>query len=663
MNTPTIGNKPPKRILLVEDEYFSALIIQEELRQLGYEVPAIVSSGEEAVLKAGELMPDLILMDITLEGPMDGIAAAAEIKKTHAMPIIYLTAHTDNITLERAKITEPFGYLTKPYSQNTLATTIEVALYKGAADAARRKAEVALQQARDAHEEELKQSEHRYRTVADFTYDWEFWIAPDGKFLYCSPSCQRVIGHSAAALEHDPTLLRSIVHPDDLAAYDQHCQAAQEGKTIQEFEFRIIRANGQIEWAWLAHSCQPIYDESGRFLGTRGSNRDVTLRKRLEAEAIKDKNLAAIGVLAGGIAHDFNNLFQGLLGNLSLAQMYTSKSSKAFPFLEKAEQVYGEATKLTRQLIAFSSGGGNYPAMHLQASPHIREEVSSSLAGSDIVVEFELPDTLWPINVNPVQFRDVIKHLVQNAREAMSQQVGGTLKIIATNETLEMNHDKHPTLAPGHYLRVSIEDQGCGISREHLPLIFDPYFSTKERGAQKGMGLGLSLCDAVIKKCGGAISVLSKPCKGSTFQVFIPAVMPAATKTAVTKGQGTKGPRILLMDDDPGVVEVTTKYLHLAGYRIDSTMDGEATIAAYEEASAAGDPYALLILDLMISGGMGGKDVIAILKQSAPEVKAIVSSGYTDDHAMTNFSEYGFIAASPKPCLLSELKAIIKRFV
>ncbi len=516
--------------------------------------------------------------------------------------------------------------------------------------------------ARKQMEQALHQSEEKYRTVADFTYDWEYWLGPNGDFLYCSPSCQRITGHSAAAFQKDPALLRALVHPDNLAAFDLHRQSAQDQKISQEFEFRIIRADGSIRWIWISHTCQPVYDDKGQFLGTRASNRDVTERKRLEAEVAKDRNLAALGTLAGGIAHDFNNLFQGILGNISLAKMHTEESSKAFAFLEKAEHGYGLATKLTGQLTAFATGSDSL-LTNIQPSPHIRKEATTSLNGSGLVAELDMPETLWPINVDPSQFHEVIKQMVLNAKDAMTAESGGKLKIMAANETLAQNHGIHPTLAPGNYLRITFQDQGCGICREHLPRIFDPYFSTKERGCQKGMGLGLALCDTIIKKYGGAITVQSELGRGSTFHIYIPAVVPVAKKTETTKDQEAKGPRILLMDDDISVVQVTTKFLQLSDYRIDSTLDGDAAIVAYEEAQTEGAPYALVILDLTIPGGMGGKEVIAKLKEINPEVKAIVSSGYADDDTMTDFAAYGFIAACAKPYLLSEMKAIIQRFV
>lgn len=514
-------------------------------------------------------------------------------------------------------------------------------------------------------EEEIRISEEKYRAVANYTHDWEFWIGPDNNFLYSSPSCMEIAGHSAAAFQNDSSLLRSLVHPDDLAAFDQHrLLAAKASPKPLEFEFRIIRAAETIRWIWISHVCQPIFSEDGFFLGTRGRNRDVTDRKNMEVEVVKARNLESLGILAGGIAHDFNNLLQGLLGSLSLAKMFIDKSSKAFPLLEAAEHVSDSATKLTKQLIAFSPGGVSSQLLSILPASYIREIAAATLKGFDIATEFDFVDDLWSINADPLQFHEVIKQMLLNAMEAMSSKSNGTVTISATNEFLQEADGQHPTLLPGNYVRISIQDQGNGISREHLPRIFDPYFSTKQRGSQKGMGLGLSLCDTIIRKCGGAITVDLTPGKdGTTFHIYIPAAVPTveSTKTMVSKDQQTQGPRILLMDDDPVVLTVTTNFLRNSGYRVDSALDGDAAVKAYLEEHAGGDPYGVIILDLTIPGGKGGKDVIAILKKTNPEVKAIITSGYANDPAMTDFLEYGFVAACAKPCLLSELKTIIDR--
>jgi len=378
-------------------------------------------------------------------------------------------------------------------------------------------------------QQKIQKNEEKFRTVADYTYGWEIWEAPEGSYLYCSPSCERVTGYPPEAFMADSGLLARLIHPEDLERWKAH-HAYVHGKTetsgfvtgkANELEFRIILPNGEVRW--IGHLCYHIFDAEGHDLGHRISKRDITEHKLLETEMTKTRNLESLALLAGGIAHDFNNLFQVLIGNIQLAKLNTEESSKAFQFLETAEQTYGLAAKLTHQLIAFSPGGNIRPII-LHPTSHIREEAVSVLKGSGLVVEFDLADALSNIKVDPALFSNIIKQIVLNAKEAMPSESSGKIKIMAVNVSLGANHGKHPTLAPGNYVKISVQDQGGGISKENLPRIFDPYFSTKQRGSQKGMGLGLSLCDTIARKQGGAITVESELGKGTTFHIYIPAV-------------------------------------------------------------------------------------------------------------------------------------------
>jgi PAS domain S-box-containing protein len=370
-------------------------------------------------------------------------------------------------------------------------------------------------------QQSLQENEEKFRTVADYTPGWEYWEGLQREIIYMNPSCEAITGYSRAEFIADPNLLMRVIHPDDRqqAEVHRHDISNQEDGILN---FRVIRRDGGIRW--IEHICHPVWGNDGVFKGRRISNRDITERKRLEAEVVKIRNLESLAILAGGIAHDFNNLFQVLIGNIQLAKMNTKESSEAFPFLETAEQAYGLATKLTNRLIAFSPGGDILP-INIQPASFIEEETVSALEGSGLVAEFDLADTLYPIKVEPSQFRNVIKQMVLNASEATPPGANGKLRITAANVSLLENHEKHPILAPGNYVRISIEDHGCGISKENLPQIFDPYFSTKQRGSQKGMGLGLTLCDTIIRKHGGAITVDSEPGKGTTFDIYLPAVV------------------------------------------------------------------------------------------------------------------------------------------
>lgn len=253
-------------ILIVEDELVVAADLRHYLTGLGYNVSEPIPSGEAAVERVKQSPPDLILMDIKLAGPMDGIAAAEQIHAHFEIPVIYLTAYADDANLRRASLTDPFGYLLKPVNRRDLHTTIEMALAKHRMEAA------------------LRHNEERYRLVADFTFDWEYWISPTGEYLYMSPSCERITGYSRDEFLADPGLMQAIVHPDDQARVAQHFSETGEQPSPRDIplDFRVITRAGNV--CWIAHVCQPVYGDDGRWLGRRVSHRDITERKQIELE-------------------------------------------------------------------------------------------------------------------------------------------------------------------------------------------------------------------------------------------------------------------------------------------------------------------------------------------------------------------------------------------
>lgn len=507
-------------------------------------------------------------------------------------------------------------------------------------------------------EKAMKESAAKYRIVANNTSDWEFWLDPDGKFLYTSPSCHRITGHTVEEFIADPALLRLVVHPEDRGTFDDHRHGATQEKKTGALQFRVIRPDGTLRW--VDHVCQPVLDEDGVFLGTRGSNRDVTDQKRMEEELFKARNLESLGLLAGGIAHDFNNLLQGILGNIGLAKMNIPATSRAFAYLENAEKMHTVARGLTNQFLAFAAGGVAVRET-IRPDEFIRDAISFSLSGSNVKAVFDLPEDLPRLHVDTGQLHQVLRNIVLNARDAMPS--GGLVLIKAETEDLEQGVGSHP-LDPGTYVKISIKDQGIGIPKEHLSRIFDPYFSTKPRGQQKGLGLGLTVSDTIVRKHGGRIKVESESGRGATFQIYLPASVPTADAAAPAAAAGVRterGARILIMDDEPEVLKVAGDLLELSGYRVDFSANGREAVRVYQEAMDAGDPYAVVLLDLTIPGGMGGKEAAALLRRIDPDVKTIVSSGYANDPILTDPAAYGFSAAIVKPYPIETLKETIDK--
>ncbi|MBC8011934.1 MAG: response regulator, partial [Burkholderiales bacterium] len=264
---------------------------------------------------------------------------------------------------------------------------------------------------------------------------------------------------------------------------------------------------------------------------------------------------------------------------------------------------------------------------------------------------------LWPLEVDAGQIGQVIRNLVLNARESMPH--GGTVRVKADNVVLPSDSDQK--IAPGHYVRITVDDEGSGITAAALPNIFDPYFSTKPRGHQKGMGLGLTICHSVVQKHGGHIEVSSAPGRGTTITCHLPAARPTRDATpppspVIAPGESCK---ILIMDDEPALRDIVTQITARLGYEVVSAADGDAAIALFEQAIRDGEPFVAALLDLTVRGGKGGAETLGALRARDPAIRAILMTGYNDAEAIRNHLEHGFAAALAKPFSSDALRATL----
>jgi len=383
--------------------------------------------------------------------------------------------------------------------------------------------------------------------------------------------------------------------------------------------------------------------------------RDITERKQIEKEIRRNQNLESIGVLAGGIAHDFNNILTIILGNITLSKMYANPEDKVYQRLVEAEKGAMRAKDLTQQLLTFSKGGA--PVKETASiAEFIQESAAFVLSGSNVKCKFFIPDDLWAVEIDKGQMNQVFNNLVMNADQAMPE--GGIIEIKAENITIT-SADLLP-LKKGKYIKIIFEDHGIGISAHHLDKIFDPYFTTKA----KGSGLGLTSAYSIIKNHGGLITVESELDVGTTFYIYLPA----SEKTAVKKENETgktlfgKG-KILIMDDEEFIRKVAGEMLKSLGYSVEFAIDGSEAIELYKKALKSAEPFAAVIMDLTIPGGMGGKEAIRELLKIDPEVKAIVSSGYSNDPIMSDCKKYGFVDFIAKPYKISELGKMLKEII
>ena len=371
-------------------------------------------------------------------------------------------------------------------------------------------------------------------------------------------------------------------------------------------------------------------------------------RQRMEDELLKARKIKSVGVLAAGIAHDFNNLLTGILGYVSLAKVVAQTDAKMVAYLTEAEQACQRATALTQQLLTFAKGGA--PVRHTVSLVELLTEcVSFVLRGANVRGDIQIAADLWPVDVDAGQINQVIHNVVLNAMQAMPG--GGTVQVRAENVMLAAGVPF--PLPEGQYVKITVQDSGCGISKEVLANIFDPYFTTKPEGS----GLGLTTAYAIVLKHEGYITIASEVGVGTTVVIYLPASQKAVVSAQphspiLLSGSG----KILAMDDEEMIRNVLRQLLESLGYTVECVQDGTEAVEVYQRAQAAGQPFDVVILDYTIPGGMGGLETLAHLRAIDPQVTALISSGYANNPVMADWAYYGFSGVVAKPYIIAQLQ-------
>ena len=419
-----------------------------------------------------------------------------------------------------------------------------------------------------------------------------------------------------------------------------------------ELQNDLLRKDGSsVTCYWRA---RPIVTEDG-LEGVVWSVEDISQRLRLEEELLKIKKLESVGVLAGGIAHDFNNILVAIIGNISLVERMVEGQEQAAELLSRAVRASLRAKDLVVKLLTFASGGE--PVRVMASLPELlRESVPFVLSGSNVKCEYDIPDTLWSVNMDRGQIDQVIQNLVLNADQSMSD--GGILTVACAN--LEVGADEIPGLRPGRYVRVQISDTGHGIAEQHLDRIFDPYFSTKEKDSNKGSGLGLSIVHSIITKHDGSITVNSVQDLGTTFTLYLPALdeeggVDENPESILVTGRG----RIMIMDDEEIVRKVVCDMLTYLGYEGIEARDGDEAVRLYAASREERKDIDAVIMDLTIPGGMGGKEAVQHLLALDPQARVIVSSGYSNDPIVNDYRPAGFCNIVNKPYQILDLSRVL----
>jgi PAS domain S-box-containing protein len=647
----------PVRIMIVEDEMVVALDLASRLGRLGYDICDNVPSGEEAIRQVDTLRPDLVLMDISLSGDLDGIEAAQQMRTRYDLPIIYLTANTDETTLRRAQLTHPANYLLKPFKERELQICIEMALanydlqrqLRAAREDLEHRVEdrtVELARANLALTEEIKERrrmEEQVRERAallDKARDAIMVRKLDATVLYWNRSAERLYGYDQSeALGRNAAELLGE-NGDDHAAEALRNTLAN-GEWLGELRHRN-RAGVElvVESRWTL-----VSDDCGQPRSVLVVNTDMTERRLIEAQFLRAQRLESIGALASGIAHDLNNVFTPLLMSAQILQ----EESRTPGSRQIADIVLASARRgadMVKQVLLFARGTDGehlpFPFGHLvrEVERFLHETLPPSIR-----MHANLEPGLWDIHGDAAQIHQILMNLCVNARDAMPD--GGELRITASNFTVDKTFaHRCQSARPGDYLHITVSDTGVGMSAEARQRIFEPFFTTKEPGV--GTGLGLSTVQTIVDNHHGFMDVKSGVGVGTQFHIYLPAFeeeigQAKGTPPVVPRGNGEL---VLVVDDEHAVREINKATLEAFGYRALTADDGVEALSRYVVHRGE---IALVVTDMLMPI-MDGRATIRALRKLDARVPILAVGATEPDNNYRQFLTDENIGYLRKPC-------------
>ncbi len=594
MEGDTEGNALAK-IAICEDERIVALDIRTFLQRNGYDVVGVYASAESLLASVEATRPELVLMDIHLEGPMDGVEASALLMERWSIPVIFLTAYADSPTIERAKRTQPFGYVIKPFDERELKTAITIGLY------------------RSGMEQRLRRSETRYRGLFEDGLAAVFLAGTDGA-IHEGNKAFRDLATGCASIDG---LIR------DSGALSELWQALRGGAAYGPVELALSAKDGRTVQALLSAAPLRVL-EQGFYLFQAI---DITERKSLQDQLNRAQKMEALGRLAGGAAHDFNNIITAILGYGKLLRDDLGDNPRIGMELDGIEDAARRAAVLARQLLVFSrTEAGGASVFSLGALILELERMLGRLIGEDVFIRMR-PGEGDHVRADRSRLEQVVMNLAVNARDAMPK--GGKLSLSTGRVTLsEPIEGAFGPIAPGNWAYLRVSDEGEGIDPAILPHIFEPFYSTK--APDRGTGLGLSTVAAIVRQADGHIELTSELGRGTTFTVYLPCIDAEADAAAGVdrpRYQEGAGELLLLVEDDSSLRALLETLLERAGYAVLSAGNPGSALLLAENAAK---PPALLVSDVIMPL-MRGPELAARLRSFLPELRVLLISGKAEE--------------------------------
>lgn len=629
--------KEKYKVLIVEDDHEHFTLIERSIKGASYRVEIFHADSIQSALSYLEKeVPDILLTDWKLPDG-EGIEFLAQTEIKEQVPVVLMTSFGNEEMAVKAMKAGAIDYIVKSLNLfNELPHIINRIIR-----------EWKSQKILEIKEKALAVSEERLRNILENSPFGMFEIDKEYNIAYSNKTMLKLLDYA----ESDIFVFDDLIFEKNKEDVLFHINQVFESGESARFTAKLKKKSGKILPVEIQLSVFSYLDTRKMIITIS----DNTEKIRIEEYQLKENKLNSIGILAGGIAHDFNNILSAILGNVSLVKYSLNENDEAMSLILDAEKACNRAKNLTQQLLTFSKGGSPVKE-ETNIEEIIQESAKFVIRGSNCYCNFIINPDIWSVQVDKGQLSQVIQNIVLNAIQSMPS--GGQILIKISN--FKRDNENIPGLYHNKYVKISIQDQGIGITEEDLKHIFDPYYTTKETGN----GLGLTICYSIIKQHNGIIDVSSEKHKGTNFNIYLPASNQSSSSIKDREAQieeNHPNARILLMDDDSMVRNMVSRILHRFNYQVEYVNEGNQLIDAYKKSLMLDNPFDLIITDLTIQGGMGGREAVEILHRIHPKIKCIVMSGYSNDPVLANYESYGFSARISKPFSINDFITIIQK--